>query len=57
MDEHILVYLYNRVVLSKKNEYYTDTWKHTDESKNHCHKGTKKDINEYTEYISIYMKL
>lgn len=58
MDEQIVVYLHNVILLSrKKKEQTTDAWYNMDESQYNCVNWNKPDKTEYTVYDSNSIKL
>ena len=54
MDKQAAVFLYSGILLSTKDEWYTQN---TNQSQNNCAEWKKLDKNKYLQYDSIYIKL
>ena len=57
MEKQIIVYSYNRLLLSKKNTGSTDTHNSISESQKHYDKQKKSDTEMSIMYDFIYLKL
>ena len=51
-----MIYFYNGILVSPKNEWSTDTCHNMDEPWKHCSKWKKPSTKVYILYYSIYMK-